>query len=288
VRWSGGVRSSGQSLINVLSDAGGAPVAILKVPLTASARAEHAAAQPVRTAIGGDARLSDSVRALIPASLWAGDEGGRYAEADRFCAGVPGHLHLGRQPRRKDDLLRRTIVFLTELHRMTRSGHAAVRPAIEERWQYLVGVNAPMPELGRDLVVPRVVAHNDVHPANLLVDAASGALRAVLDWQFAALEGWPALDVLSLLAWTGAILRRRDWHAGFGDLVDALGRPTAPERRLLDAYFAALGLAMRDCLAPLLLLYYLDQRLRVRSYGAEAPAADRNMAAVVRRIVALR
>ena len=85
------------------------------------------------------------------------------------------------------------------------------------------------PLLGRRLTASWI--HGDYVPGNVLIDAATGTVSGIIDWELAATPCLPALDLVQLVLAARALSRRRE----YGEIVvEALdGAWTEHERAVL-------------------------------------------------------
>lgn len=110
----------------------------------------------------------------------------------------------------------------------------------------------------------RAPVHGDYHLWNVYVD--DGRVSAVIDWEFAAVDGLPVADVGTLLqyAWTNAL---GSHEAGFEAVVARDTPHAAAARRALGAYCGAVGLEPRALGAYL--TYGLARALRFADENPE-------------------
>jgi aminoglycoside phosphotransferase (APT) family kinase protein len=120
---------------------------------------------------------------------------------------------------------------------------------------------------GRTLSVCTV--HGDFHPGNILVTPDGATLTGIVDWELAAHEDLPLLDLLLLLLWVRMVVHRCE----LGNIVRALldgAKWTRHERALVEAAEVALpgdAVGMR-ALVLLCWLRHVDASLRKSQYCA--------------------
>jgi hypothetical protein len=181
-------------------------------------------------------------------------------------------------------LLDSCVDFLVALHRC---GSDSARPSIIDDSEVVAAV-CPRPahgdvirELGRRLQarladLPRGFGHGDFWTPNLLV--RDGRLSGVIDWDAAAPDRLPAIDLLHLLF--SARRQRTREYIGVGLVGHHLPWARAGGSRVLHSYCGKLGLELdREQLEALVLAYWLDRvsfELRMFADRTKRPVWMRN------------
>jgi len=242
------------------------PCVVVKLALTPGAATGLEREGEALAALHAEAQLA-GWRALIPRRLAAGSLDGRRYAVDTALPDAPA-LTVASDERALAGVQEAAADAIGVLHRHT-AAPVRVDDALVERW-----VTRPAELLaahggrgahalgsladglgsalhGRTLTAGWV--HGDFWPGNLLV-RPDGALSGIVDWDAAAPDGLPLLDVLHLLLYT----RRLTGGVELGRIVsDQLRAPawTAHERRVLRAGTATAELPERESL----LIYWLHQ-----------------------------
>lgn len=115
--------------------------------------------------------------------------------------------------------------------------------------------------LGRTM--PLVWMHGDYKIENIGIDQASRQVVSIIDWELAAPEGLPLIDLKYLLVYNRMIRGREAFDAVYGDVAEGSAW-RALEAQLLDRYVKLLGLdtELRQILRVLFIVHTLGARLQ--------------------------
>ena len=231
---------------------GARPRAAIKLAESEGAARALARETEVLGLLSGDPRL-ETWRALLPEVLAAGEIDGEPFLVERILPGVEASRLMagGAASGTYLGLLAKGI---ESLHRLT-GAELEVGPAIMaawvdeplailelharrngggEPWQ-LRALDRLRGELHGPLLGKRLTAswiHGDYVPGNVLIDAATGTVSGIIDWELAATPCLPALDLVQLVLAARALSRRRE----YGEIVvEALdGTWTEQEQAVLE------------------------------------------------------
>jgi aminoglycoside phosphotransferase (APT) family kinase protein len=226
------------------------PLAVVKLPMTASAVDGMLRESRALAALHADERLGDW-RRLVPVSLASGMLDGRRYRVD---AALRGQVVLDglREEKSRRHLLESAAETIHVLHRTTASmvevderlaahwidapandllAHGAAR-GLESR------VGALRDELREALVGRSLSAgwiHGDYWLGNLLFQAGEAGPRGIVDWDAAGEPALPVIDVIHLLLYTWRLITGRELGEIVAEKLRGRGWP-AEERRVLDRY----------------------------------------------------
>ncbi len=226
------------------------PTAVLKVACTEEAADGLRTEATALCALQADPRLADWCR-FAPTVLAAGEHSGSEYVLQRFLRGRRASSLLDDPPARRR-MLRAAAAAVSTLHEQTAST-AVAGPRSLERWigeplrvvEALTahgssGRGRALERLGtelaasfRDRIVRVSWIHGDYWPGNLLVARGGSRVTGIVDWDQAAPGQPPQLDLLHLLLYTRALVRRCDLGTVVREVV-ASGDLPAYERELLD------------------------------------------------------
>lgn len=234
------------------------PVAVLKVPRTDAARRSLQREHQALTALHADPRLGEW-RALLPSLLDAGEVESRPYVAEQMLSGRDARRVLG-DPGARTRMQIAAVTAIRELHRRT-AVVTVVDTEMLLRWidEPVLAVRrtvAALPRVaGNDRAIERLTIelhealagrrlpvswiHGDFTPGNILVTPDGARLTGIIDWDQAAPDDLPMLDIGLLLLSMRMIGHRRE----LGDVVSMLlngAQWTAQEQILMSV--AALGL----------------------------------------------
>jgi O-antigen/teichoic acid export membrane protein len=273
----------------IIGPSGRPPTALLKLASTDDSAMMSLRQQvDMLTMLHADGRLAEW-RALVPTLLAVGEIDGQAYMVEQL---LPGRAATGllSRPAARARMQVAAAAAIGELHRRT-AASVVVDAGMLERWidaplQVVRHVTATLPRgadneraverlatelrgalAGRTLAVCTV--HGDFHPGNILVTPDGTTLTGIVDWELAAHEDLPLLDLLLLLLWVRIVVHRCE----LGNIVRALldgAAWTRHERALVEAAEVALpgdAVGMR-ALVLLCWLRHVDLRLRRSQYLA--------------------
>jgi aminoglycoside phosphotransferase (APT) family kinase protein len=226
------------------------PLAVVKLPMKASAVDGMLRESRALAALHADERLGDW-RRLVPVSLaWGMLEGRRY----RVDAALRGRVMLDglREETSRRHLLESAAETIHVLHRATAS-MVEVDERLAAHW-----IDAPANDLlahgaarglgsqvgalrdelraalvGRSLSAGWI--HGDYWLGNLLFQAGEAGPRGIVDWDAAGEPALPVIDVIHLLLYTRRLISGRELGEIVAEKLRGRGWP-AEERRVLDRY----------------------------------------------------
>ncbi len=252
------VRTAGDVMVFTLGPDGQPRTAVLKLPQTSSAVRSLQRQRTTLAALHADPRLGEW-RTLMPTVLAAGEVDGQPYTVEQMLSGLEARAVLF-NPEARMQMQSASAAAIEELHRRT-AVSVVVDAGVLSRWidEPLLTIRrisarhpyAPsnegaidqlMAELhsalaGRTLSVSWV--HGDFSPRNILVTPDGATLTGIVDWDLAAPDNLPQLDLLQLLLST----RMSVQSCELGDVVQGLldgDEWTAHESALLDAAQSAL------------------------------------------------
>jgi Phosphotransferase enzyme family len=197
------------------------PAAVFKLSRNADEAKNLGRQRDALIALAADSRLVDLL-ALIPQELASGTVDGRPYVVERALPGVDARLVLS-DPDRSLRMQKAAVETVGLLHQRT-ARTTTVDQTLIKRWideplglirrlgdvHTGIAANASAVErlgatlgeslMGRQLVVSWV--HGDFFPGNILVTADGGVVTGLVDWDLAAPDDLPLLDVVQLLVGT--------------------------------------------------------------------------------------
>jgi aminoglycoside phosphotransferase (APT) family kinase protein len=273
----------------IIGPAGRPPAALLKLaspddPAMMSLRQQG----HMLSMLHADGRLAEW-RALVPTPLAVGEIEGRAYIVEQLLPGREATGVLSR-PAARARMQVAAAAAIGELHRLTATS-VVVDAGMLERWidaplQVVRHVTATLPHAAgneraierlatelREALAGRTLAvctvHGDFAPRNILVTPDGATLTGIVDWERAAHDDLPLLDLLLLLLWVRMVVHRCELGNVMRALLDG-AEWTHHERALMEAAEAALpgdAVGMR-ALVLLCWLRYVAASLRKSQYCA--------------------
>lgn len=105
--------------------------------------------------------------------------------------------------------------------------------------------------------------HGDYKLENLLIDKGTLEISGIIDWEQSRRHGLPWLDILYLLTYNRIMTEYRDFFDVYREVIEAENF-TSSERRLIDAYNAALPVApgLKPILVSLFFIHHIGCRAK--------------------------
>jgi aminoglycoside phosphotransferase (APT) family kinase protein len=251
-RVQGQARTVNDVAVVTLGPEGHPPVALLKLPQSGSAVASLKKQNKLLTTLSKDHRLGPW-RALLPVVLAEGDTDGHYFVVERM---KPGHdlRTLLDDPVRRARIRTAAAKTIGFLHRRT-AASVEVNNKMLERWVdepvsrikdalggsraskgYQKALDNLTDQLHGSLVGKTIAVswvHGDFTPGNILVASDTGRVTGILDWDQAAPEDLPLLDLAMLFLSMRMLERRCELGEIVGEML-AGAEWTSGERVLLN------------------------------------------------------
>jgi len=234
------------------------PAAVLKLPRSDSAMATLRRQRAVLAALHADPRLG-RWRALLPVILAEGVIAGQPYLVEQMLPGLESRRLIA-NPTSRTKTQAVAAATIGELHRWTATSSTtdagmlkrwideplclirrsrATRPVEAGNAQALKRLAAELHSAlaGRTLAVSWV--HGDFFPGNFLMTPDAATVTGIVDWELAAHDDLPLLDLVQLFLSTRMLVQRRGLGDTVRELLEGTGW-TAHEHALLDAAQAAL------------------------------------------------
>ncbi len=214
--------------------------------------------------------LNGPLRDTLPQPLCLENVGGRTVMFETFMPGRVMPLHIGRCKMRHyqahlQALYRWLQAFQTQTahpmppclssHRISRAcQQASLSRTIADT---LCGLADELD----DVAIPRVIAHGDLHPTNILLH--HGRVAAIIDWEFSQATQWPFFDWFQFLFEYNYELNKKEKGAAHQEWITAaitdMFSPSSARARaaqpLTTSLFTSYGLSVRW--VPLFFTLYL-------------------------------
>lgn len=273
----------------MLGDAFGHPIAVLKVPGSASLEATlQRQGQALHALLVSKA--SRELSALLPRPFGSGTVAGHRFYVEQALRGISATA-LVRDPETRAPALTSMADAIRVLHSAT-GAYVTVNNQILVEWidrpvMRLAEISAVSRTYDRELCMLQAELrsawldqsvrvgwiHGDYWPENVLLDPDTGRVTGIVDWDRAAGDEPPLHDLLHLLLYTRKLVRR----CQLGEIVaELLARPRwepLEERILHDS-----GVFGDRASVALYWLRHVSENLgRDRSYADNAPWAERNI-----------
>jgi O-antigen/teichoic acid export membrane protein/thiamine kinase-like enzyme len=246
------VRTLNDVTVVTLGPRGLPPVALLKLPRTDAAAMSLKQQRAVLTRLYTDPRVGPW-RALLPRQLAADETADKFYLVEQMLPGLEAHRMVSEADTRMR-MQTAAVAAISDLHHRT-AVSVAVDAAMLERWvdrpisvmRDLLASGKPAIDYQRvfdrlmtelhDALMGRMLSvswvHGDFTPGNILLTPDAAAVTGILDWDQAAPQNLPQLD-LALLFLSTRMLERR---CELGDVVREIlnaGEWSVPEDDLLN------------------------------------------------------